>query len=615
MSDYTTTPNHSFYLPVVDADEGAWGTHINSNTTALDTLLSTTGVTATGTFLPLRGGTMNGMLTLFSNPSGNMDAATKSYVDNAAPLGGPYLPQSGGTVTGPMSVNSTLSQTGTRAWTGTTFPGTGNLGWYQSLTYTGSPTAGVTGPEGQTLALNLINPSESLTYTSGQVSALEVYHQTTGGTGPRSGIQVTHELDGALNPGSTYPGVLAGSFFQKTMTNIAGAASGAGNGLGDQFGLYVNVQTNSGVWLHSQIGMEIDLGPPSGGTVDYQIGMQIVNFGVAGNIGQMFDAMLVLATSDPSTNKRSTYGLYFGSPQAPANGFPITAAGTMIGSPAGNASIGIDFSACTFSGAFLKGPNGFQVDNNNTVHSDVIVPVTAQRLAVNDLSGNPILVLTGGRTAQVGYIQIAQGDSGGSPFILANGATGSGMGFMVVSGGNFAFVDVNNYPQFQVVPVASTASWLIATAAASGNPVTLSVGGPATPMKLTAPTVILDGAVTTTGNVSVGAYAITPNGYGYLWTDSGGDHVLFNLQGDNNLVLTGTNASGGGRPIANMAQRSATSTWTWDVPVSMSNGLGAFGATPVTARPTVTGAKGGNAALTSLMTALSAYGLVTDSTS
>jgi hypothetical protein len=189
------------------------------------------------------------------------------------------------------------------------------------------------------------------------------------------------------------------------------------------------------------------------------------------------------------------------------------------------------------------------------------------------------------------------------------------MGFMVVSGGNFAFVDVNNYPQFQVVPVASTASWLIATAAASGNPVTLSVGGPATPMKLTAPTVILDGAVTTTGNVSVGAYAITPNGYGYLWTDSGGDHVLFNLQGDNNLVLTGTNASGGGRSIASMVQRSATSAWTWNVPVSMSNGLGAFGATPVTARPTVTGAKGGNAALTSLMTALSAYGLVTDSTS
>jgi hypothetical protein len=33
-----------------------------------------------------------------------------------------------------------------------------------------------------------------------------------------------------------------------------------------------------------------------------------------------------------------------------------------------------------------------------------------------------------------------------------------------------------------------------------------------------------------------------------------------------------------------------------------------------TAKPTVTGAKGGNAALASLMTALAGFGLVTDST-
>ena len=44
-------------------------------------------------------------------------------------------------------------------------------------------------------------------------------------------------------------------------------------------------------------------------------------------------------------------------------------------------------------------------------------------------------------------------------------------------------------------------------------------------------------------------------------------------------------------------------------------GLGAFNATPPTTKPTVTGAKGSNAALASLLTALAAYGLVTDSTS
>jgi hypothetical protein len=43
-------------------------------------------------------------------------------------------------------------------------------------------------------------------------------------------------------------------------------------------------------------------------------------------------------------------------------------------------------------------------------------------------------------------------------------------------------------------------------------------------------------------------------------------------------------------------------------------GLAAWGSTPPASKPTVTGAKGSNAALASLMTALVAYGLVTDST-
>jgi hypothetical protein len=48
--------------------------------------------------------------------------------------------------------------------------------------------------------------------------------------------------------------------------------------------------------------------------------------------------------------------------------------------------------------------------------------------------------------------------------------------------------------------------------------------------------------------------------------------------------------------------------------ISLKRGLGAFGVTAVTARPTVTGSKAGNAALGSLLTALASYGLVTDST-
>lgn len=49
--------------------------------------------------------------------------------------------------------------------------------------------------------------------------------------------------------------------------------------------------------------------------------------------------------------------------------------------------------------------------------------------------------------------------------------------------------------------------------------------------------------------------------------------------------------------------------------VKVQGGFSAFNATLVTTKPTVTGSKGANAALTSLLTALATYGLITDSSS
>lgn len=49
--------------------------------------------------------------------------------------------------------------------------------------------------------------------------------------------------------------------------------------------------------------------------------------------------------------------------------------------------------------------------------------------------------------------------------------------------------------------------------------------------------------------------------------------------------------------------------------VGKQGGLGAFGTAPPTAQPTVTGSRGGNAALASLLTALAATGLIIDGTS
>lgn len=59
------------------------------------------------------GDTMTGFLLLHADPTAQMHAATKKYVDNiAGAAGGPFLPLTGGTLTGPLTVNSTISATG-----------------------------------------------------------------------------------------------------------------------------------------------------------------------------------------------------------------------------------------------------------------------------------------------------------------------------------------------------------------------------------------------------------------------------------------------------------------------------------------------------------------------
>lgn len=63
MADGSTT-NHGFTLPEVGASKDSWGTKLNDNWTEVDALLSTTGLPATGTFVPLEGAaTKTGTLT------------------------------------------------------------------------------------------------------------------------------------------------------------------------------------------------------------------------------------------------------------------------------------------------------------------------------------------------------------------------------------------------------------------------------------------------------------------------------------------------------------------------------------------------------------------------
>jgi hypothetical protein len=63
-----------------------------------------------GNYLPIAGGTLTGALVLNADPSANLGAATKQYVDGK--LTGAFLPISGGTVSGNLTVSGTTALNG-----------------------------------------------------------------------------------------------------------------------------------------------------------------------------------------------------------------------------------------------------------------------------------------------------------------------------------------------------------------------------------------------------------------------------------------------------------------------------------------------------------------------
>jgi hypothetical protein len=498
--------------------------------------------------------------------------ATKSYVDTiaSAPPGGPFLPLAGGTVTGPTAFGDMVSMTGTQTWASGAFPGT-NPAIYQFLTYSGTPTAGFPGPEGTTAPANLIAFAESLNYTinPGGVTALEISHATTGGNGGRNAFLVTHGVSGTM--GTTNTNYCAAQIFSVYGANVTGAAAGAGNGRGDVFGLGVQMQIYSGSFLGGSYGIELDINPHSGASVDYLVGQQIINFGVTGQLANVFDCMHLLATSNPATMKLATYGYYFGHPQAgDGNGFPITSTGTMIGSRTGTAGIGIDFSAVTFGTALIRGPNNFKVENSNRVSTDAILTPSGT-LAVEDAGGNPVLGVVAHATP-ANYIDIANAAAGAGPRIVAVGSDANVN--LILSGQNSGGVVFNSVvAPLAVVDAVDTTGFT--------NLMTLQEPG----LAATGWCMMRIGKDFATNFYS--GYI----GYSFAATASQSAlHIGMYGQASEQLMLLGDGS----------------------LTIGASK-LGFFSAAPVV-KPTVSGAKGSNAALASLMTALAAYGLVTDST-
>ena len=93
MFDFPNSPTTGQTVSMPDGSARVWdGTKWQAGTSA--------GVAAA--YLPLSGGTLTGMLTLSADPSTNLQAATKQYVDNKA-----FLPFIGGSLTGHVYMATT----------------------------------------------------------------------------------------------------------------------------------------------------------------------------------------------------------------------------------------------------------------------------------------------------------------------------------------------------------------------------------------------------------------------------------------------------------------------------------------------------------------------------
>lgn len=381
------------------------------------------------------GDTMTGPLVLPGNPTAALQAAPKQYVDTMLPL-------AGGTVSGSLDLGSTLSQARSITWSGG-FPGTDNVGFYQSNTYVGTPTAGHPGPEGSTVALNFIGITETLAATNLAASALEVQHYYGGGSsdGGRNSVLIEGCLTGTI--GASVPEFVSLQLFNTVSGNVVGSTSAAPLGAVWAFGS--NQQLGSASKLHGATSAEFDFTAVTGATVDYMEFMKFVVFSPAGFHAAQSSAFLRFESADPNANDQLDYGLTFGDPQAASGGFPIYSTGTMLYSYTGSCAVGVDFSAVTFSDSFIKGPNGFRIENNNAVHTNLLIPPNGNELIAVASNDSPLFVAKSAPASQ-NYLQLTAASSGNPPELIAFGNIDTNVSLgLIPSGTGAAFA-----PKFAV---------------------------------------------------------------------------------------------------------------------------------------------------------------------
>ena len=561
-------------------------------------------------------------------------------VSGTPPVGGPYLPVSGGAVTGALTVNGMSTHTA-----GLTVSGGGSV----AGTFAGTPTwsGAHTFTNGGTFSRGDGTPSIHVT---GAAATFRTLRFETGGVARFSfGIDNSAESGTPTGTGSNFVissfndagTAINSSFFQfnrltgrTTMAGvtqnvgIVGSAIGGGNFAGfAQNAAVSGTGTTGGLLGFNQWNVSSDVAALTGQALfNTAINYNFGGIGFTGNRGGFLINMTQTGAAAGSSGAGGIEGLHVG----------VTVNNTFGGTGPGVGAQGAVFGANIYTRmasatSNLIGTCGLEIDveaNTGATYTAVTGLVVAPTLAhqAPGLTANNVAILVAGQTNSIG-LDTAYGISG---WALTSGATL----FRADFAPDRAAFNLGKGLDLRAITFANDI--FAASGFAVGPTGRVRVGTGYFDTTATGAALSADGAICTGGTLTASVSTSFPSDGNHYYADDpyGGLWQLAFVSGTSSLTAM-TMVSAGvvkGPPPANpvtltprdrlyiFAPATITANLTWDTSrtslavQSLSGGkLGFFGATPVV-KPAVTGAWAGNTAGKALSTALAAFGLIVDST-
>jgi hypothetical protein len=550
-----------------------------------------------GSFLPLAGGTMGGPLTLAGNATQPLHAVPLQQLTSTT---AGFLPLTGGTVSGPTFVHYPMT------WTPSTNQGA--LTIYGDMSGTMGAVGGVT-PFGVIVTSNSVdstgNPGASFFASS-------IQHNFGGTKGGQGCLRIVQTQTSDLAD-------TAGVFINPVVIELGlnHNAGGFGNGLAfaPQVGVY---GTGWGLIEAEEPAVMLTAGAS---VVQAYVTTSVWNAAAHATQSDAFDCFVTGAGNGAAP--RAVWQIGRNDSQWPVDrttGWLLTTVQQQNNNPGNTArwpqacAGGFDLWKINFGTAAFR--------SSGIVIEDTSVKVGVGRL-YNDSNG---VVLDSPGT----WGWITSYPNGGSGYQINDQVYDGVGGIATVSAVSSGAITAASYTRAPVYFGTGPTTAAVTGGSGSGavlgitwysgkNEVTLNPSGGPT---VVSGTLGVAGVTTLSGGAIVSA-ALSANAGLYLGSNVAtgptdfSKHISFYGGNQYGMCVTGGQLNYGGTSSIIHAFNSsgtATATITATGGLKMLQGIGLFNGTPVTAKPTLTGAKGSNAALASVIAALVAYGMATDTT-